>query len=284
MINRKLEFIQDCDDFAHPYLYGDELHLRNVFINILGNAVKFTPDGGRITFRAKELSCENNRATYRFECEDTGIGISEEFQKKIFEEFSQDVDSGRTTYKGTGLGMAISKQYVDLMGGQISVKSKVGEGSLFIVELTFDVSEEVEEKPVFDIPGNLEGMKVLLVEDNELNMEIAKDILSDEDIQITEAENGKIAVDKFTASEPGSFDAILMDIMMPEMNGYDATRAIRASDHPEAKTIPIIAMTANTYREDVEKSMAAGMNAHIGKPIDIDVLLSTLGQYWKNAG
>jgi CheY-like chemotaxis protein len=216
---------------------------------------------------------------YRFEVEDTGIGISEEFQSKIFDAFSQADKGGRTTYQGTGLGMAISKQFVDLMGGTISVKSKLGEGSCFTVDLTLDIDASKHETAVAPKEVHLDGMKVLVVEDNELNMEIACDILGEEKMEITTAENGKEAVDIFEAEDPGRFDVILMDIMMPVMNGYDATRAIRASTHKDAKTIPIIAMTANAYREDVEKSLSAGMNAHIAKPIDVPLLLSVLAEY-----
>jgi CheY-like chemotaxis protein len=259
-------------------VYGDELHLRQVFINILGNAVKFTPDGGRIEFRAQELSADEQKVTYRFEFEDTGIGISEEFKAKIFDEFSQEEKGGRSTYQGTGLGMAISKKFIELMGGTIDVRSRLGQGTCFIVELTFDIDEEYQEKDEINQNVQLDGMKVLLVEDNELNMEIAREILEDEGVIITEAMDGKQAVDLFEKSEPGDFDAVLMDIMMPVMNGYDATRAIRSLSHPSAKTVPIIAMTANAYREDVEKALDAGMDAHVAKPIDVNLLLSVLDQ------
>jgi signal transduction histidine kinase/CheY-like chemotaxis protein len=289
--SRDLEFRKEYDGITKPLIYGDELHLRQIFINILGNAVKFTPDGGWIRFYAEEMSVGENREKFRFEFEDSGIGISEEFQKKIFDEFSQEENGSRTTYKGTGLGMTISKNYIELMGGSISVRSKQGEGTCFTVEITFDVAEQEENEKNAAIieaeaqsPESLEGMKILLVEDNELNMEIAEEILSDEGIEVTEAVDGKDAYDKFVASEPGDYDAILMDVMMPIMNGYESTSAIRASDHPMASSIPIIAMTANAYKEDVEKAFASGMNAHVAKPIDIDRLLKILGQcYAKSA-
>jgi signal transduction histidine kinase len=281
MVSRDLEFVKPDEDFSHPYVYGDELHLRQVFINILGNAIKFTPDGGRIEFRAKELSADDKKVTYRFEFEDTGIGISEEFKAKIFDEFSQEEKGGRSTYQGTGLGMAISKKFIELMGGTIDVRSRLGQGTCFTVELTFDIDEEYREKDSHNKKVQLQGMKVLLVEDNELNMEIAREILQDEGILITEAVDGSQAVELFANSKPGDFDAILMDIMMPVMNGYDATRAIRGLSHPSAKTVPIIAMTANAYREDVEKAMDAGMDAHVAKPIDVSLLLSVLDQCGK---
>jgi CheY-like chemotaxis protein len=279
LASRDLTFIRQVEDMPHPYVYGDELHLRQVLINILGNAVKFTHDGGSIEMRVKETAMEGTRVTYRFEVEDTGIGISEEFKSRIFDEFSQEAKSSRTTYQGTGLGMAITKHFVELMGGTISVVSEQGKGSCFTVTLPFDLDEEhITDEPE-EQAVELKGMKVLLVEDNELNMEIAIEILQEEGIIVTTAQDGQIAYDTFMASKPGDFDAVLMDIMMPVMNGYDATRAIRASAHPAAKTIPIIAMTANAYKEDVEMAMEAGMNAHIAKPIDIDLLMSVLEQY-----
>jgi signal transduction histidine kinase/CheY-like chemotaxis protein len=279
LVSRDLEFVKTQSDFVHPYVYGDELHLRQVFINILGNAVKFTPDGGRIEFRVQETLIDDEKVKYHFEFEDTGIGISEEFQTKIFDEFSQEEKGSRSTYQGTGLGMAISKKFIELMGGTISVKSRLGQGTCFTVEIVFDIDYEYQKKPFYDRTVQLEGLNVLLVEDNELNMEIARVILSEEGVNITEAENGQAAFEKFEESEPHSFDVILMDIMMPVMNGYDATKAIRSSAHPDAQTIPIVAMTANAYREDVEKAMEAGMDAHIAKPIDVNRLLAILEQY-----
>jgi CheY-like chemotaxis protein len=255
-----------------------------VLINILGNAVKFTPDGGTITFKVRELPDADGRAVYRFEISDNGIGMSEEFQKRIFEEFSQEESGSRTNYSGTGLGMAITKQFVDRMGGTICVQSLQGKGSSFIVELMFDIDTEQCLEPVLGENVSIKGMRVLLVEDNALNMEIAKEILQEEDVEITEAENGQEAVELFTGAPEGRFDAILMDVMMPVMNGFEATKAIRASGHPEAKTIPIIAMTANAYIEDVQAALDAGMNAHVAKPIDFKELFSTLGYYRKEKG
>jgi signal transduction histidine kinase len=278
IMSREINFYKEFT-IVHPNVLGDELHTRQILINILGNAVKFTPDGGTIHFRAKEITSDDGKALYRFEIEDTGIGMSEEFQKHIFEAFSQEDNGSRTNYMGTGLGMAITKQFVDLMHGTINIKSKLSEGSCFAVDLTLDIdpSKIETEKEVEN--DNVAGMKVLLVEDNMLNMEIAVEILEDEKVVVDTAENGQIAYDKFTASTPGTYDAVIMDIMMPVMNGLEATRAIRASSHPEAKTIPIIAMTANAYAEDVHAALESGMNAHIAKPINIPILLSTLNRY-----
>ncbi len=282
LLSRHLTFNKLCDDIKHPYIYGDELHLRQVFINILGNAVKFTPDGGTIEMRVKELESDDDKVTYQFEFEDNGIGMSEDFIHKIFDEFSQADKGGRTNYQGTGLGMAISKNFVDLMGGTITVKSELEKGTLFTVVVTFDIDKNPAQETTFNVSVNLRNMKVLLVEDNELNMEIATEILNEEGIIVVPAENGQIAYDMFVDSKPGDYDVILMDIMMPIMNGYEATKAIRSSNHPLAKTIPIIAMTANAYREDVEQAFDAGMNEHVPKPIDIKYLMSVLERYKNN--
>jgi signal transduction histidine kinase/ActR/RegA family two-component response regulator len=280
LLDRDVKLVKKTGEMKHTHLMGDELRLRQVFINIMGNAVKFTPDGGTITVNAYEASDDEKNATYIFEFRDTGVGMSEEFLTKIFEPFCQEDNGSRTTYKGTGLGMSITKQLVEQMGGTITVESKLNQGSCFTVEITFEVSKEeaVKKKNMANV--NFDGMRVLLVEDNELNMEIAEEILTDKGLQVTTAVDGVQAVDTFMLSKPGTFDAILMDIMMPHMNGYEATRAIRTSSHEEAATIPIIAMTANAYAEDVAKAIEAGMNAHISKPIDMNHLFSVLGQYY----
>jgi signal transduction histidine kinase/ActR/RegA family two-component response regulator len=279
-LERDIKLIREFGEMKHTRLVGDELRLRQIFINIMGNAVKFTPDGGSITIRANELTDDDKKATYCFECEDTGVGMSEEFLSKIFEPFCQEDNGSRTTYKGTGLGMSITKQLVDRMNGEITVDSKLNVGSRFTVKLTFDVSETEAVKKKSMLNVNFDGMKVLLVEDNELNLEIAQEILTDKGLQVTTALDGLQAVETFMSSKPGTFDAILMDIMMPHMNGYEATRAIRTSSHEEAQSIPIIAMTANAYAEDVAKAIESGMNAHISKPIDMNHLFSVLGQYY----
>jgi signal transduction histidine kinase/CheY-like chemotaxis protein len=282
ILSRQLTFKKEFAELKHPHVFGDELHVRQILINILGNAVKFTQDGGTISFRVSETDCDDKTATFRFEVEDNGIGMSEEFQSKIFEAFSQEDNGSRTIFKGTGLGMAIAKKYLDLMGGKIAIRSKVNEGSCFTVDITFDIDPDKRVENNIVIGDNVSGMKVLVVEDNALNMEIAQEILEDEGVIVTGAENGKVAYDIFTQSEPGTFDVILMDIMMPVMNGFDATKAIRESEHPEAKTIPIVAMTANAFAEDVRASLEAGMNAHIAKPINIPMLLSVLNSYRGN--
>jgi CheY-like chemotaxis protein len=285
LTNRSIEFIKDYQTIEHPYVLGDELHLRQILINILGNAVKFTPDGGSITLKVCTTSLTDNTVTYQFDIEDTGIGMSEEYLLHIFEPFSQEDGGSRTHYKGTGLGMAITKQLVTLLGGSIQVYSKVNEGSRFTFDLTFTIDTErpnttnntIEEEPNVDISQ----LRVLLVEDNELNLEIAQSILEEAGVTVTTATNGKDAVTLFESSPPNTYDVILMDIMMPIMDGLTASRTIRSSNHPEAKTIPIVAMTANAYREDIDKALESGMNEHISKPIDIPKLFSILSHYKK---
>lgn len=280
---RDLELVRELGKFRHPCLIGDELHLRQVFINILGNSVKFTPDGGEISFRAWELECTEEKALYRFELADTGIGMKEEFLPHLFEAFAQEDDGTRTTYKGTGLGMAITKEFVDLMGGTIQVESKLNIGTKFTIELWFDIDHDarIGESQV-DCQVDLVGMKVLLVEDIELNMEIAQCMLEDEGAVVTPAMNGQEAVDLFSDNPPGTFDMIIMDIMMPVMDGITAAKTIRAMERKDAKTIPIVAMTANAYEEDVQKTHDAGMNAHLSKPIDIDLMLKTLSIFYSS--
>ena len=278
MEGRELHFVPICGEMTHTRILADVLHLRRVLINILGNAIKFTPDGGTVTFTARETGFDGKTATFEFVVEDTGIGMSEEFLAHIFESFSQEHNSSRGRYQGTGLGMAISQQLVTLMGGTIDVASTLGQGSRFTVRIPFEVvSVSAEESPTpAAADTSLSGYRILLVEDNELNMEIAKTILEQEGVQVTAAENGREAVERFCACPPGSFDAILMDIMMPEMNGYEATEAIRRSGRPEGETVPIIAMTANAFAEDKIKAMEAGMNAHVAKPIHFPTLAAEI--------
>jgi signal transduction histidine kinase len=281
ILNRDITLESDFGEFEHDAVLGDELHLRQILINILGNAVKFTPDGGKISFRVHEESVYDGEVRYRFEVRDTGIGMKPEFLDHIWDAFSQENSSIRTDYNGTGLGMAITKRFVDMMGGNIYVESAPGKGSNFTVDISFPIDKdaavkaaEQSEKP------DISGMKILLAEDNELNAEIASCILEEEGAEVVVAENGQIALDLFTKSVHGDFDAILMDVMMPVMDGCEATKAIRASEHPDAQVIPIIAMTANAYEEDIKKTADAGMNAHISKPINIEAMLKLLSGYY----
>ena len=272
LTNRSIHFETRFDTPQWPYVMADDVRIREVLVNILGNAVKFTEDGGTITF---EISYRNENeegpiyVTYRIS--DTGVGMSEEFLTHIFDEFSQEANNARTQYRGTGLGMAITKRYVDLMGGTIHVESKKGVGSTFTVELPFEKTDADSVHPaIADVNAvSLEGIRVLLAEDNDLNTEIARLQLEERGIQVTRAVDGQDAVDQFASNPPGTFDLILMDVMMPNKNGYEATKDIRCMDREDAKTIPIIAMTANAFAEDVQASFDAGMDGHIAKPIDM---------------
>lgn len=277
---RDVLFAEEFESIENPHILGDELHLRQVLINILGNAVKFTPDGGKIYFRVRELSAEGEAARFHIEIEDTGIGMKPEFLPHIFEPFAQEDGGNRSSYKGTGLGMSITKKFMDLMGGTIEVQSELGKGTLFRLELPAEIDREwQEEQEPEGQQTTLAGARVILAEDNDLNMEIAVFMLERLEMEVTAVTDGKAALDVFAAAAPGTFDGILMDVMMPVMDGLTATREIRALEREDAGTIPIIAMTANAYDEDKRKCMEAGMDAHISKPIDGEVLRKMLAQY-----
>ena len=278
--NRDLNFCVSREELKTPYVMADELRIREVLLNIISNAVKFTKDGGTISFVAE--NCPGNDehlVIVRYRISDTGIGMSEEFQSRIFDEFTQENDGARTSYKGTGLGMAIAKKYVDLMGGKIEVSSRQGVGSTFTVEIPLRIAEQIltekEEKLRKDM--DLHGLHVLLAEDNDLNAEIAVSLLEEQGMIVTRAADGKSALLQFCNTAPGTFDLILMDIMMPEMNGYETTKAIRnLSNRPDGKEIPIIALTANAFAEDVQAALDAGMDDHVAKPMNMDILTSAI--------
>ena len=281
--NRDLNFCVSREELKNPYVMADELRIREVLLNIISNAVKFTKDGGTISFAAE--NCPGNdehHVIVRYRISDTGIGMSEEFQTKIFDEFSQENSGARTSYKGTGLGMTIAKQYVDLMGGKIEVSSRQGIGSTFTVEIPLLIAEHVrtekEEKLRKDM--DLHGLHVLLAEDNDLNAELAVDLLEEKGMIVTRTADGKSALAQFCNTAPGTFDLILMDIMMPEMNGYETTKAIRnLPDRPDGKEIPIIAMTANAFAEDVQAALNAGMDDHVAKPVDMSILIAVITKH-----
>lgn len=280
--NRNINFRTRRTRIETPYVIADAVRIREVLVNILGNAVKFTDDGGSIIFEMNYHPWEDDKhivVCYRIS--DTGVGMSEEFVEHIFDEFSQEENSARTQYKGTGLGMAITKRYVDLMGGTISVESKKNEGSTFTIEIPFELTDEseVRKQGIPASKADLTGVKILMAEDNELNAEIAMVQLEEAGIQVTRASDGKEAVKIFEENPPGTFDIILMDVMMPEMNGYEATKAIRSmNNRHDDSNIPIIAMTANAFAEDVQASLDAGMNGHIAKPINIDELIKAIAR------
>lgn len=261
---------------------GDMLRIKQILINLLSNAIKFTMEGGRVSFRLEEIDCETaGKARYRFTVSDTGIGMSEKFQQHLFEPF---IRSERVSgVEGTGLGLSITKGLVDLMGGEIQLESRLGQGTTFRIELEFDAVDNGLEAR---IPGRLkeedersmEGLHFLLVEDNAINSEILGELLQMRGATYVLKENGRQAVEEFQNSSPGTYDAIFMDVQMPVMNGYEATRAIRALPRPDAGAIVILAMTANAFAEDVQKAMESGMNGHIAKPVDMKLLQTTLSE------
>lgn len=279
---RSLIYQMDLSGLTHPYVIADRTMLNQILLNILGNAVKYTENNGSIRCTAYDKLLTAERAEYHFIVEDTGIGMSAEYVTHIFDHFSQEEIGARTSYEGTGLGMAITKDLVDLMQGTIAVKSEKGVGSTFEVTVTFALCREEEIKAAEK--KEKERIRscqyhVLLVEDNEINREIAEFLLQDAGISCQLAEDGVQAVEAFRQSAPGEYDAILMDILMPNMDGHEAARQIRAMERQDAQTIPIFAMTANAYQEDQEKSIAAGMNVHLTKPMVLEQVLEAL-QTW----
>jgi len=279
---KKLHFSIDFDEHIPQVLIGDDMRLSQVLINLLSNAVKFTPEDGTVRFAARHVSCRGNRELIEFLVWDSGIGISEEQQKKMFDAFAQ-ADSGvANRFGGTGLGLPISKSFVELMGGEIFVESTLGMGTCFTVQIPFELGALSMMKHSHDLKKqsgvNFKGRTVLLVEDIEINREIIIALLEDTEVTIDCAENGQIAVDMFVAA-PDRYDLVFMDIQMPVLDGYTATRALRALDIPQARSVPIVAMTANAFADDVERCRDAGMNDHIAKPIEIDILMNTTNKY-----
>ena len=276
---------EGCENsFLYPYIWGSPLHVRQIFINILSNSIKYNKKNGKIFCKAETVKTDGKRVVYKVTIADTGIGMSEEFLRYVFEPFAREHTDLNSGYEGTGLGMAIVKQLVEKMGGTINVTSKMDEGSRFIIEIPFDIAseEDIRKNETENNENDISGIHVLLVEDNELNMEIAETFLTDAGATVTKAFNGQQAVYMFNENPPGKFDAILMDVMMPVMNGYDATRKIRSMNRSDAKTIPIIAMTANAFVEDIQESKEAGMTEHISKPLDIDKVVAAICKYTRH--
>lgn len=267
----------------YPYVYGSPLHLRQLFLNIYANCIKYNKAGGMVSTYFKCIGTQDGIVTYEWTVTDTGIGMSEEFLEHIFEPFVQEKTDARSVYQGTGLGMAIVKSLVDKMNGTITVSSKEGEGSTFVIRIPFEIVSKTEE--ITDDKernsNDISGIRILLAEDNELNAEIAQTLLSDEGAEVTVVSDGEQVIDTFKKSRPGTYDVILMDIMMPKLDGIAATKAIRAMERPDAVKIPIIAMTANAFEEDARKCIQAGMNAHLSKPLQMDIVIGTIAQYYK---
>lgn len=268
-----------------PYMVGSPTHIRQIMINLLDNSIKYNKHGGSVTFSSKTKPLDNGRALFCFSVSDTGIGMTPKFLKHIYEPFAQEGDDARSKFQGTGMGMPIVKSLIELMGGTIEISSEVGVGSTFNVQIPLDIDKDPQARERADEQADscsLAGMNVLLAEDNELNAEIAQALLESEGIVVTRAADGNEAVDLYVGRPAGSFDAILMDIMMPDMDGYEATRAIRLSEKVDAADIPIIALTANAFAEDAKAAHDAGMNAHLSKPLDFNKLKNILARIKKN--
>ena len=269
-------------DVRHHYVVCDQTKLQEIMLNIISNAIKYTPEGHSIYVEVHEAVSENpSKIRYIFSCEDTGIGMSEEYLPHVYEEFSREHTTTENKVQGTGLGLSIIKCMIELMGGSIQVESRQGIGTKFTVDFSFDIAskEEVyENQNTMKPPAihTIKGTRILLVEDNELNAEITKTVLEDDGALVTRVEDGQQAVELFKEKPAGTFDAILMDLMMPVMDGYTATKKIRSLERSDAKTIPIIAMTANAFQEDTEKCIAVGMNAHLAKPLDVEKVMITI--------
>ncbi len=275
---------RDASHIVHKYVFGSPLHLNRVLMNVASNAVKYNRPGGSIKIYANEIAFDGDNATYEFVCSDTGLGMSKEFQKQAFNPFSQEGKETTTSFSGSGLGLSIVKDIIELMGGYVELKSEENVGTTVRMVMSFPIDKEHKEiaaVPVSSADIDVSGRKALLVEDNELNMEIAKIMLEEKGLVVTEANNGLIALYAFKESAPYTFDYIFMDMMMPVMDGIEATKEIRALNRPDATTVPIIAMTANAFAEDRKLCLDAGMNDHVGKPIEPHALNSAIQKYAK---
>ena len=282
---QNIRIIWEEKEVTHWNLIGSPVHVKRILMNILSNAVKYNKENGYVYIGCREIpSKQTAMTTLEFVCRDTGIGMTEAFQKRIFEPFAQEHAGSRTKFAGTGLGMPITKKLVEKMGGTISFESKEGTGTTFVIRIPFQIDADMKDRTETEekTETSIQGLHVLLTEDNELNMEIAEFVLQNEGAVVTKAWNGQKAVDIFRKSRPGEFDAILMDIMMPVMNGYEAAKMIRSLDREDAKVIPIIAMTANAFTEDKMRAKEAGMDEHIAKPVDGKLLVKAINELVKH--
>ena len=282
---QNIRIIWEEKEVTHWNLIGSPVHVKRILMNILSNAVKYNKENGYVYISCREIpSKQTAMTTLEFVCRDTGIGMTEAFQKRIFEPFAQEHAGSRTKFAGTGLGMPITKKLVEKMGGTISFESKEGTGTTFVIRIPFQIDADMKDRNETEekTETSIQGLHVLLTEDNELNMEIAEFVLQNEGAVVTKAWNGQKAVDIFRKSRPGEFDAILMDIMMPVMNGYEAAKMIRSLDREDAKVIPIIAMTANAFTEDKMRAKEAGMDEHIAKPVDGKLLVKVINELVKH--
>ena len=282
---QNIRIIWEEKEVTHWNLIGSPVHVKRILMNILSNAVKYNKENGYVYIGCREIpSKQTAMTTLEFVCRDTGIGMTEAFQKRIFEPFAQEHAGSRTKFAGTGLGMPITKKLVEKMGGTISFESKEGTGTTFVIRIPFQIDADMKDRTETEekTETSIQGLHVLLTEDNELNMEIAEFVLQNEGAVVTKAWNGQKAVDIFRKSRPGEFDVILMDIMMPVMNGYEAAKMIRSLDREDAKVIPIIAMTANAFTEDKMRAKEAGMDEHIAKPVDGKLLVKVINELVKH--
>ena len=276
-----IQLVLEKRGLQHGRLVGNPLHLKQILMNVIDNALKYNRPHGSVTVHAEERACRGGIADYRFVIEDTGIGIGEEFKKHIFEPFAQEHQDARTYYQGVGLGMSIVKKMVDQMKGSIEVDSQVGKGSVVRITLPLQIDGEQDAQPVKEEQNQLDsidGMRVLLVEDNEINCEIVEFMLREAGAEVVTANDGKEAVDLFAEAAPGTFDCILMDLMMPVMSGYEAAHVIRGLNRSDAKSVPIIALSANAFEEDVALAKDAGMNEHLAKPVDIRKMFALMNR------
>ena len=284
-----VELSDGTDGIRHPFLIGSAVSFKRICLNLIGNALKYNHPGGTVSVTCREVGVHGDSAVFEFVCADTGIGMNPDFMRHMYEPFAQEDRSFKSSYNGTGLGLAIVKKLVDRLGGEITVKSQQGIGTTFTVTMSFRIDYDGKEMPREnamqtlreDGDSLLRGAKILIAEDNDLNMEIAQFILERSGATVVRAYDGKEAVETFMASKPGEIDLILMDLMMPVMDGILATQVIRASGHPDAKTVPIVAMTANAYSDDVERSLQSGMNGHLAKPLDARQLVDVAAEYYE---
>ena len=280
-----LEYDKSSERVIHNIVYGSPLHIRQIFLNIYSNCIKYNKIGGKVETTCSCLGVQDGLVTYRWTIRDTGIGMNEEFLKHIFDPFAQERSDARSVYNGTGLGMSIVKSLIDHMNGTIEITSKEGVGSTFVITIPFELADDASlselqtEELMESGVENIHGRNLLLAEDNELNAEIAQTLLEDEGAIVTIVHNGQQAIDIFKENPPGTFDAILMDVMMPVVDGISATKGIRALDREDAKKIPIIAMTANAFDEDIKCCIEAGMNAHLSKPLEMGKVIETIAKY-----
>ena len=276
---QNIRIMWEKKEITHQDFIGSPGYVKRVMMNILSNAVKYNRENGQIYLSCIEIpSGQPEMTTMEFVCRDTGIGMTEEFQKCVFEPFAQEHAGSRTKFAGTGLGMAIAKNLIEKMGGTITFESEKGIGTTFVIRVPFKINLDADKREELKEVSekSIKGMHILLAEDNELNMEIAEFVLQNEGVEVTKAWNGQEAVELFRNSEPGEFDVILIDIMMPVMNGYEAAKRIRSLDREDAKTIPIIAMTANAFTEDRIRAKEAGMDEHVAKPVDAELLIKVI--------